>query len=73
MTAEENEIMKDAYFFLRDHNPPAKNTSECISFWVKTAKDMSDLVAGKWANHPLAMEVMKALYCYLAVKAGDDA
>ncbi len=73
MTAEENEIMKDIYFFLRDHNPPAKGTPECIPFWVKTAKDMSDLVAGKWDNHPLAMELMKALYFYLAIKAGGNA
>lgn len=71
MTAEENEILKDTYFFLRDHNPPPNGTPGSLPFWEKTAKDMSDLVSGKWDNHPLAMELLKAVYCYLAIKAGD--
>ncbi len=70
MTVEENEIMKDAYFFLRDHNPPKKDKPECIPFWVNAAKDMNALVCGKWDNHPLAMELLKSIYCYLATKSG---
>ena len=76
MTSEENDIMRDAYYFLRDHNdPPAANSKECPAFWEKAARDVSALVSSKWNNHLLAMEVMSGIYSYLEkkckAKAGD--
>ena len=77
MTREENEIMRDAYYYLRDHDdPPAEGTAECAAFWEKAAKDVSALVGGKWKNHPLATDVMIGIYSYLEkkckAKAGDS-
>ena len=69
MTNEENEIMRDAYYFLRDHNdPPALGTDACTLFWQRAAKAVSALVSGKWHNHPLATEIMLGIYNYLEKK-----
>ena len=66
MTAEEKGIMADMFYFLRDHNdPPAIGTDACTSFWEQAAKDIGNLVGGKWNNHQLAMEVGMAIYDYL--------
>ena len=66
MTAEENGIMADMFYFLRDHNdPPAIGTDACTAFWEQAAKDIGNLVGGKWNNHQLAMEVGMAIYDYL--------
>lgn len=69
MTNEENDIMRNAYYFLRDHNdPPAIGTEACTVFWQEAAKDVSELVSGKWHDHPLATEVMLGIYSYLEKK-----
>ena len=66
---DEHDILNDAYRFLRDHNdPPANGTPECLHFWEQAAKDACELVGDKWKNHPLAMEVMLAIYNYLEKK-----
>ena len=40
MTREENDIMRDAFYYLRDHNnPPAPGTDQAQAFWQKAAKD----------------------------------
>ena len=41
MTPEENGIMRDAFYFLRDHiDPPPVGTDECVTFWEQAAKDL---------------------------------
>ncbi len=77
MTPEENGIMADMFYFLRDHNdPPAIGTDACSLFWEKAAKDIEELVGGKWKNHPLAMALGIALYEYIEkkckAKGGDS-
>ena len=45
MTPEENGIMRDAFYFLRDHiNPPPLGTEECAAFWNQAAKDLAKQV-----------------------------
>ncbi len=77
MTTEEKTIMGDMFYFLRDHSdPPPVGAAESLSYWQKTAKDISDLVDTKWKSHPLAMALGMALYGYLEQKAkntGGDA
>ena len=69
MTPEEKDIMADMFFFLRDHNdPPAVGTDACIVFWEKAAEDIGELVGKKWNNHPLALEVLPAIYSYIETK-----
>ena len=75
MTREENDIMRDAFFFLRDHiDPPANGTPACEVFWERATQRISELAA-KWDNHPLALEVLPAIYSYIEFKskrkAGD--
>ena len=66
---DEHDIMNEAYRFLRDHNnPPPIGTDTCVSYWERTARDIGDLVGGKWDNHPLAKEIGLALYSYLEHK-----
>ena len=68
MTREESDIMKDAFFFLRDHiDPPATGSPECDVFWEKATQQLSDLGV-KWNNHPLALEVLPAIYSYIETK-----
>ncbi|MBE5798239.1 MAG: hypothetical protein E7327_12835 [Clostridiales bacterium] len=68
MTREESDIMKDAFFFLRDHiDPPAVGTPACDAFWEQAARQLSELGA-KWNNHPLALEVLPAIYSYIETK-----
>ena len=76
MTREENGIMRDAYYFLRDHNePPACGAENEAAYWEQAAKDLA--AAGKaWNRHPLATMVLMAIYDYLQVKSrekGEDA
>ena len=70
MTQEENDIMRDMYFFLRDHTLPLTNDlNALLLFWQNTAADIENLVGVKWRNHSLAMEIGIALYSYLEKKA----
>ena len=70
MTNEENGIMKDIYYFLRDHcDPPPINTDGCEEFWYKAGKDLTDMVGTKWHNHPLAMKLGLALFVYIEDKS----
>lgn len=74
MTREENDIMRDAFYYLRDHNnPPAPGTDQAQAFWQKAAKDASDLVGKTWNNHPLAVSVMLGIYGYLEKKGQQEA
>ena len=62
----EKEIIRDMWLYLKAHNdPPALGTDACLTFWEKAAKDIGELVGGKWNNHPLAMELGMAMYSYL--------
>lgn len=75
MTPEENGIMRDAFYFLRDHiDPPPLGTEECNTFWIQAAKDLAQ-VSYTWKNYPLATCVLMAIYDYLdwkcKQKAGD--
>lgn len=61
--------MADMFYFLRDHiNPPAIGTDACTAFWEQAARDIGNLVGGKWKNHPLAMSMGIAIYEYLEKK-----
>ena len=75
MTPEESGIMRDAFYFLRDHiNPPPLGTDECPVFWEQAAKDLA-AAAAPWKDHPLATGVLIAIYEYLDWKckqAGGD-
>ena len=74
MTSEENGIMKDIYYFLRDHcDPPPINTDGCEEFWLKAGQDLVDLVGRKWDNHPLAKKLGLALIVYIENKSKDMA
>ena len=65
----EKEIIRDMWLYLKAHNaPPALGTDACLAFWEKAAKDIGELVGGKWKNHPLAMELGISLYSYLEKK-----
>ena len=69
MTPEENGIMADMFYFLRDHaDPPPAGSKASPAFWKKAAKDISELVDAKWKSHPLAMALGMALYGYLEQK-----
>ncbi|MBQ6325759.1 MAG: hypothetical protein IJI26_06800 [Clostridia bacterium] len=69
MTREENEIMRDAFFFLRDHiDPPAKGSPASNVFWDRAAQEISEL-GEKWNNHPLALEILPAIYSYIESKS----
>ena len=75
MTPEESGIMKDAFFFLRDHdNPPANGVLGCEQYWAQAARQITEL-GRKWNHHPLVLEVLPAIYGYLETrsrqKAGD--
>ena len=73
MTREESDIMKDAFFFLRDHiDPPANGTPACDAFWECAARQLSEL-GSKWNNHPLALEVLPAIYSYIEFKSKQKA
>ena len=73
MTPEENGIMRDAFYFLRDHiDPPPVGTDECVTFWEQAAKDLG-AVAATWKNHPLATGILIAVYDYLEWKCKQKA
>lgn len=62
----EKEIFRDMWLYLKTHSdPPALGTDACLVFWEKAAKDIGELVGGKWNNHSLAMELGMAMYSYL--------
>lgn len=72
MTNEEKDIMRDAYYFLRDHcNPPPLGTDECADFFLKSVEDLSQLITGTWKGHPLAQFVIMGIYEYLGVKCKE--
>lgn len=65
----EKEIIRDMWLYLKTRNdPPALGTDACLAFWEKAAKDIGELVGGKWNNHPLAMELGLDMYSYLEQK-----
>ena len=65
----EKEIIRDIWMYLKSHNdPPAIGSDACAAFWAKAAKDIGELVGGKWKNHPLAAELGMAVYSYLEKK-----
>lgn len=65
----EKEIIRDMWLYLKAHNnPPAMGTDACLVFWEKAAKNIGELVGGKWNNHPLAIELGMAMYSYLEKK-----
>ncbi len=69
MTFEEQEIMRNAYVFLKNHcNPPANQDENACNWWMQAAQEMGQ-VCGAWNNHPLATEVFLALYNYIEGKA----
>ena len=71
MTREENDIMRDVYYYLRDHNdPPGPKDEAAGAFWKKAAGDARDLASGTWKNHPLVLELLAGVYRYLEAKGG---
>ncbi len=78
MTSNENDIMRDVYYYLRDHNdPPAQCENGCEAFWRQAALDAQTLAHRKWNDHPLALELLAGVYRYLEGKCrnrdGDGA
>lgn len=68
----EKAIIRDMWLYLKaHHDPPSIGSDACLVFWEKAAKDIGELVGGKWSNHPLAMELGMALYSYLEKKCKD--
>ena len=68
MTQTENDIMKDAFYFLRDHaEPPPIGGAGSDAFWARTAAELSEMGV-KYENHPLALEVFPAIYTYIETK-----
>ncbi len=66
----EKEIVRDIWLFLKAHSvPPNPGSEAAIRFWNQTADEISRLVSGKWANHPLAVEMGMAVYYYLDIKS----
>jgi len=69
MTYEEQEIMRNAFIFLKNHcNPPANSDDHAVDWWTQAAQEMAT-VCHAWNNHPLAMEVFVAIYDYIGEKA----
>ena len=69
MTQDEQAIMGDIFYYLRDHaNPPPPGTEEVNAYWTQATLDLGALVGGKWKNHPLAMKLGLAIYSYLEEK-----
>lgn len=65
----EKAIIRDMWLYLKAHNnPPAMGTDACLVFWEKAAKNIGELVGGKWNNHPLGIELGMAMYRYLEKK-----
>ena len=69
MTPDENGIMADLYYFLRDHSDPLPaDTDDCAAFREKAAQDTHRLAESKWHDHPLSMGFGINLYKYLEKK-----
>ena len=69
MTQDEQAIMADIFYYLRDHaSPPPPGSEGVNTYWNKAAMDLGALIAGKWDNHPLAMKLGLAVYEYLEAK-----
>lgn len=65
----EKEIIRDIWLYLKAHNaPPDAGYDASLAFWEKAARDIADF-AGKWQNHPLAVELGAAVYRYLCQKS----
>ena len=70
MTNEEREIMADMFYYLNNHSdPPAMNAPDCVEFWTKAGRDLTELVSKKWNNHPLALKLGCALIVYIEDKS----
>ena len=66
----EKQIIRDIWIYLKEHHdPPATGTEARAAFWEKAAKDIAALAGEKWKNHPLAMELGRAVYSYLEKKS----
>ena len=69
MTFEEQEIMRNAYVFLKNHCcPPANSDEKAGDWWMQAAQELGTVCAA-WNNHPLAIEVLIAVYNYIDQKA----
>ncbi len=69
MTQEEQEIMRNAFIFLKTHcNPPFNTADTAHTWWLQTVQEMV-AVCNAWNNHPLAIAVFLALYDYIEDKA----
>ena len=69
MTRDENGVMEDAYYFLRNHDdPPSRGSLGEMPYWEKAVNDMIAVV-NKWNSHPLAVEIMVGVFNYLEEKA----
>lgn len=67
MTQTEKDIMKDAFYYLKEHADPPKGQAASEAFWTKAADDLNE--AGlKWNHHPLAVGVLTAVYLYIERK-----
>ena len=56
MTFEEQEIMRNAYVFLKHHcNPPANSDENAVGWWTQAAQEMG-AVCGAWSNHGVGQE-----------------
>lgn len=67
MTQTEKDIMKDAFYYLKDHADPPKGQAASEAFWAKAAADLAE-AGQKWEHHPLAVEVLTAVYLYIEQK-----
>ena len=69
ISAEEKEIMRNAYIFLANHcNPPANQEACACDWWLQTVQEMGQLSL-VWNNHPLMMSLLIAIIDYLDGKA----
>ena len=67
MTEAESEMVRDAYRFLNRHipPPPCDGSQATRDWWMKTARDVGDLVGQKWHDHRLITELMISMMNYL--------
>lgn len=67
MTQNESDIMKEAFYFLRDHSePPPLNSDASDDFWKELGSRLSEM-SHKWGQHPLS-EIFITIYNYIELK-----
>lgn len=68
MTNTESDIMKDAFYFLKQaSDPPRVGGAANEAWWGQMADEMVRL-GKKYNNHPLAVGVITAIYAYAEQK-----